>query len=481
MRPHLAIGLLSISLSLVALNVAHSESWSRFRGPNGSGVAVGNDRLPEELGPETNVLWKTELPPGHSSPVLTAERIFVTAVEDGRLFTIGLNRANGRILWKREAKHAGLEIIHSIGSHAQPTPVTDGELVISFFGSSGMFCYDLDGTLLWERPLGPFKNTYGAASSPVIVDDLVFTCQDHDIDSFLMALDKRTGEPVWTADRGEFPRGFSSPAIWNVNGKTQLVAVGALRAIGYDFKTGEKLWTVRGLARISNAIPVIGDDNVLYISEWAPGGDDTNRIEADPFADTLKQFDKNGNAAIEVGELPAGPLKSRFPQIDRDKDGEISQAEYDWMREIFHAARNSVVAVKPGGEGDITETHVLWTQKKLIPYVPSPLYYGGHIFLVKNGGIVSCLDAKTGQSVKQGRIPKTKSYYSSPVAGDDKVYLINQRGELTVLSAESDWKVLSTADFEEETFATPAISAGRIYLRTAGSLYCFGLEASAGR
>jgi outer membrane protein assembly factor BamB len=144
------------------------------------------------------------------------------------------------------------------------------------------------------------------------------------------------------------------------------------------------------------------------------------------------------------------------------------------MRGIFGAANNMILAIKPGGHGDITDTHVLWKYGKTLPYCPSPVFTNNLVFMVKDGGIVSCLDAKTGRLTKQGRVSGTAGYYSSPVAGDGKVYLLSQRGELTVISAEPQWRELSSAKFGEDAYATPAIVDGRIYLRTAGHLYCFG-------
>jgi outer membrane protein assembly factor BamB len=194
----------------------------------------------------------------------------------------------------------------------------------------------------------------------------------------------------------------------------------------------------------------------------------------EPFAGMLR-FDKDGNGTLEVDEVPEGSVKRRFTQIDRDKDGHITRAEYEDMRRIFDEARNVVMAVKPGGRGDITHTHVLWTQNKMLPYVPSPLYCKGYLFLIKNGGLLACLDARTGQPTKNERVFGTSSYYASPVAGDGKIYLVSQRGEFSVVTAEPQWRLLHRARFDEEVFATPAIADGRIYLRTAGHLYCFGL------
>ena len=141
-----------------------------------------------------------------------------------------------------------LEEIHPSGSHATPTVAADGERVVSFFGSAGLFCYDANGKLQWQIPLGPFKNDFGSGTSPLIVDDRVILCQDHDTDSFLMSIDKQTGRIVWRIDRGEFPRNYCTPAIWTVNGKKQIVVAATLRIVAYDFETGEEVWTVRGVA-----------------------------------------------------------------------------------------------------------------------------------------------------------------------------------------------------------------------------------------
>jgi len=453
---------------------AGPDAWTQFRGANAAGHGRSATSLPNQIGPDKNVLWKVSVPPGHSSPIVIGDHVVLTAVSKSRLVTMTLDRNSGRLLWTQEAPHAELETIHRIGSHAQPSPAAHGGRIVSFFGSAGLFCYDLQGRLLWQRRMGPYSNTYGAACSPIIVDGRVILNQDHDIDSHLLAVDLETGRTAWRTDRSEFPRGYCTPIVWD-NGKSkQVIVVGALRVIGYDAATGREVWTVRGLARISNQTPVLGDNDMLYITEWAPGGDATDRISAEPWKVMVERLDQNGTQALEVSELPNGPLKARFPQIDRDKDEKIVEAEYVWMREIFNTAQNAAVAIKLGGRGDVTDTHVVWRERKYLPYVPSPLYANGFLLTVKDGGIVVTRDALTGQTVKRGRVPHTSAYYSSPVAGDGRVFLLSQRGGLTVLSQQANWSVLATADFAEEAYATPAIVEGRIYLRTTGHLYCIG-------
>ncbi len=454
---------------------SRAAEWPQFRGRNCSGLAEANDKLPAEIGPEINVIWKTALPPGHSSPVVFGKQIFLTAVRDQQLLTMALERSTGKILWEAEAPHEKLEAIHRIGSYAQPSPATDGERVVSLFGSSGLYCYDAEGKLLWKRAMGPFNNDFGAGSSPIIVDDRVILCQDHDTDSFLEAFDKQTGKSIWRTDRAEFPRNYCTPVIWEVEGRKQIVVAGTLRVVGYDFETGRELWTVRGIARTVCMTPVVGDDGMLYVAGWSAGGDAGDRISVEPFEEAASRFDANADRLLQEDELPEGDIKQRFSQVDRDKSGTITPAEYEYFRGLFDQSRNVVIAVKPGAQGDATKTHLLWENSKFVPFCASPLYAKGLIFTVKDGGIFSCLDAKTGEMLKYGRLGATKNYYSSPVTGDGKIYVLNEAGQLSVVSAEREWQVLSSADFEEDAHATPAIVDGKIYLRTAGHLYCFGL------
>jgi hypothetical protein len=217
----------------------------------------------------------------------------------------------------------------------------------------------------------------------------------------------------------------------------------------------------------------VGPDGTLYVSGWSSGGDSGERFDVAPFDEMLKKHDANKNGTLEPDEVPEGPIKPRFAQIDRDKDGHITRSEYEDMRRIFDAAQNRLVAIKPGGKGDVTDTHVLWSFEKNLPVISSPLCYKGLLFLAKDGGLVTALDAKTGKPGKAERVFPGATYYSSPVGGDGKVYLVSQRGELAVLSAEAQWKVLSRVRFEEDVYATPAIVNERIYVRTVGHLYCF--------
>ena len=460
----------------VAVEMALAADWPQFRGTQGVAVDPSGKELPTEIGPEQNQLWKTPLPPGHSSPVIVGSRIFVTAVRDKKLLTIGLDRQSGKVQWESEAPYERLDSIHRIGSYAQSTPCADAERVFSFFGSSGLYCHDHSGKLLWSKPMGPFVNDFGAASSPILVGDRLILCQDHDLDSFLLCLNPQTGDVIWRTDRSEFLRNSCTPVLWLNEGRWQIVIAATLRVVGYDLESGKEAWTVRGISRTVVSSPTVGGDGNLYLAGWAAGGDEAERIRVEPFDDVAPLKDKDKNGTLEEEELGEGPVYQRFSQADRNKDGHLTRAEYELFRGLFDQGKNLLLSIKPGASGDSTATHVRWTYPKQVPFCASPLLYGDWLFTIKDGGILQCLNAKTGKASKPLRLEASGNYYASPVGGDGKIYVVDEPGRLTVVAANDELNLLHTADFKEAVFATPAVIDGRVYLRTSGSLFCFGLK-----
>lgn len=464
---------LTISLfAFVSAATADGGNWPRFRGPGGNGIAGDAKALPAKFGPGENILWKLPLAKGHSSPVVHGDRVFLTAFRARKLVTIAVDAVNGKVVWERETPYKKLERFHRIGSPATPSVATNGKLVVSFFGSAGMTAFSRDGKQLWRKAMGPFNNQFGATSSPVLVGDRIVTVQSHDTGSYLAAIDANTGNELWKVERPNVRRNYGSPTIWQVEGKPQVVVAGTAHAMGYDLASGKPVWTIRGLCRVVSNTPVVGDDGRLYIA--SSGGGSTPPQPS--FAELLKKSDANANGRLESGELPKSGIKRFFGQFDRNADGSLDKAEYESIREIYRLSRTVAMAVKPGGRGDITKTHVAWEAGRGIPRNASPLHYKGHLYLVKDGGVMSVLDAKTGRNVKQKRLAGRGKYYSSPVCGDGKIYLLDDRGTLTVLSADPSLKQLHMARFNEAVLATPAIADGRVYVRTVGTLYCFGAK-----
>ena len=466
--------LAAVPIFACCLSSASADDWPQFRGPGSSGVSRSLRALPVRVGTDENVLWKQRLPTGHSSPAVHGGRIFLTGVDGEELVTLALDSTTGEVLWKQPAPYETKEKFHTTGSLAQSSPAADADVVISFFGSSGLHCYDHSGRLLWSQRMGPFRNDFGAGSSPILEDNRLVLVQDHDEDSFIAVFDKLTGRELWRKPRPEFLRNYATPVIWTVDGRKQVVVLATLKITAYDLETGAEIWTCGGVSRIINMTPVIGDDNTLYAACFSPGNDTDDRVV--PLTnDELFAADKDGNGTIEEAEFPDHPFKGRFSQLDRNKDGRLTQAEYAVTSRPHIEGRNVVLAIAPGGRGDITTTHVRWEHLKQIPYCPSPLYYRDSLLMVKNGGIMTVLDTSTGKVRLQKRLRATADYYASPVCGDGKIYLLNVNGDVTVLSAET-FEELHTTSLEADGHATPAIADGRLYVRVGETLYCFGTK-----
>ncbi|MCI0525720.1 MAG: PQQ-like beta-propeller repeat protein, partial [Acidobacteria bacterium] len=207
------ISLLFVAFTLSAQPSSAPNDWSQFRGPNASGVS-NETGLPVQFGPDQNVVWKTPLPPGHSSPVLTNDRIFVTAHEADKLFVISLDRANGKVVWQREVPKPRSQELHKSNSPASPSPVTDGQNVYAFFTDFGLISFDREGKERWRMPLGPFNNPFGMGSSPILVEEKLLLNCDSESGSFFISVDKNTGKLIWRIERPDATRGFSTPILF---------------------------------------------------------------------------------------------------------------------------------------------------------------------------------------------------------------------------------------------------------------------------
>ncbi|MBI3209691.1 MAG: PQQ-binding-like beta-propeller repeat protein [Candidatus Solibacter usitatus] len=459
----------SVFLFLLTINLAAAD-WPQYRGLKGLGLS--NDKnLPVEVGRDTNVVWKTELPPGHSSPILVGSRIFLTAYQGDDLSTICLDRASGKILWKRQTPRPRKEGMQKTNSPASPTPVSDGKSVYVFFGDYGLLAYGVDGEDKWNLPLGPFNNQNGHGSSPALFDDTLVLICDQDTGSYVIALNKDTGKVAWRVERPEVTRGYATPGLYEPKGgRKQVVIPGAYQLAAYDLRNGEKIWWVNGMAWQLKCVPII-DGETIYINAWETGGDFDKPPVVLSWEEMLAKYDRDNDKKITKDEAPQ-ELQRWYGDNDLDKNGAID--ERDWQFWILHrTAQNSMSAVRPGTRrGDLTK-EVLWRYHKSLPNVPSPLLYQDTLFLVKDGGVLTTLNPKTGEVQKQARVPAIEQYWASPVGGDGKVYVLSSSCKLTALKAAAQWEVLHMSDLEDECFATPALADGGIYLRTRRQLYFF--------
>lgn len=451
-----------------------AADWPQFRGPNASGLCESCGSMPVEFGPGKNVLWKTALPEGKSSPILVGDRIYLTAAEGDELVTFGLNRTTGKVEWRRVIQSAKREYQHTLNHRAAPTAATDGKNIYVFFADFGLVSYDAAGNERWRLPLGPFNSQHGIVASPVYAEGRVIFVCDQDTDAYIIGVDAASGKIVWKTPRNVI-NGYSTPTIYRPpNGPAQVIAPGSYQLTSYSVKDGEAMWFVRGLTCQPKSAPVISD-GVAYFNGWTVGNDVGEQVELPPFAEVAAAADANHDGKLAQAELPkAWQPTGTWRAIDLDRDGLLNEREWTFFR-TRRAARNGMMAVRLGGTGDLTDSSVLWRFEKSLPDVPSPLIYNGVVFLFRSGGIATALDAKSGKVLKQARLTGAmEDYYASPVGVDGKIYIASEHGKVVVLRAAGDWEILAINDFDSDIYATPAISEGKMYIRTRNALYAIG-------
>ena len=448
-------------------SISERGDWPRFRGPNGSGVSDSR-RLPSRLDPAKDLAWKADVPPGNSSPVVAGGRLFLTGAEGDERIVLAFDARSGAPLWRKSLPKAWTEPANELNGPATPTPAADNESVFVFFPDFGLVAFNTAGEERWRTPLGPFQSMHGIASSPVLVEGKVVLLIDQLGQSHLEAFDAASGKPVWRAERASgVTGGYSTPSVSGSGAAAQVIVSGAFELTAYAASSGVRTWWVTGLTNAPVTIPVVDDDKV-YVCE--PLGEPVSFKQVGP-------FDKNSDGKISKEEVEAEPgawrLLERIDTAWGNGDGLLEESEFVRGFGTFEG-NGGLAAVRLGGRGDVTRTHVAWRYTKALPYVASVAVYRQVLFMVRDGGILTTLDPATGSVHKQARLEGGEgSYYASPVAGDGKVILVSERGKLSVVKAEAEWEQISSSDLGESTLATPAIAGGRVYIRTAKRLYCF--------
>jgi outer membrane protein assembly factor BamB len=370
----------------------------------------------------------------------------------------------------------------------------DEKHVYAYFGTYGLICYDRDGNSLWERKLETPRSKYGVATSPILYKDTVILVLDGDGGSSrLLALHKDTGKTVWEQPRPLFRAGWSTPMFFGHDGVEELIVMGSKRLTAYDPSTGREIWWAGGFSDETVGIPVAGD-GLLFASAAALGGRGDEKIDAArTWKMTLDQFDRNHDGKIQREEmtddfafiqrpelpkdnpgyaLPVKGVEVHLRIFDHNRDGVITVQE--WMQTMAGFAalsRPNLAAIRPGATQDARKTHLAWEIQRGIPETSSLLYHQGRLYLMRDGGLLTCLKASTGAVLFQGRIGAPGQYIASPVAAGDKIIAASVPGVVTVLQAGDQLTVLANNDIGQPIYATPAIAGNTIYLRTESHLY----------
>jgi outer membrane protein assembly factor BamB len=467
-----------LAISLLLTVVAQAEDWPQFRGQNGSGVSSGKS-LPSEFSAEKNVLWRAKLGDGIGAPIILNGKVFTTAmVADQKCAVFCHEAASGKLAWQKDIVTGALPRITPPNSHASSTLAADAERVYFYFSTIGLIAFDLKtGTEVWrhEMPKPAYLMDWGAAASPIVHNGLVFFCQDDDLTPYAMALDAKTGKLRWKTPRPDMLAGYALPVICEAGGRTDLVIAGTGKMKGYDPATGKEIWTCNTLVRTIMTSPVV-HDGIIYVAVQSYG-DATRTLKHA----LLEWLDTNQDGKLARAEMPK-EFHERFDLSDKNKNGLIDPEELDTAfqhPDNMVGGGNIIQAIKGGGTGDVTTSHLLWNLDHKSPSnLSSPLLYNNRLYVVKSGGMSSCYDAKDGKTLwDRTRMGNFGDYFASPIAADGKVFIAGRNGFVVVLQDGPEMKVISKNDMGEEIIATPAIADGRLFVRTRESLICVSGEA----
>ena len=385
----------------LTLGARAEPDWNRFRGPNGSGISSATS-VPTEFGPQKNLVWRLALPGGHSSPILFKDRIFLTAFRGDTLVTIAIDRLKGSILWERAAPQVKTKVVDKRNNPASPSPAVEEDGVYVFFPDYGFIAYDGAGKERWSMPLGPFNNIYGMGASPVIVGDLVVLACDQSLGSFVMAVNKRTGRVQWKVDRPEAKSGHSTPIVWRgPDGKDQILVPGSFLLTAYDAATGRKLWWVGGLSFEMKSTPVIGGDTIYVNGYGAPVNDPGKKVTVPTAEEVWKTADADGNGVLSKAEFPKYTAAFWFEVADLDVNGSLTPDEWAYYRAALDS-ENGMLAIRLGGSGDMSDKAIRWKYQRSVPQLPSPLLFGGVLYMVNDNGIITTLNPETGGAHQAG-------------------------------------------------------------------------------
>ncbi|MEM7475014.1 MAG: PQQ-binding-like beta-propeller repeat protein [Planctomycetota bacterium] len=480
---------------LVLFTPSAFADWPQFRGVNSAGISAESS-ITVEFGPGKNELWSVDLAPGHSSPCIVGDSIFLTSfvAESKQLAVLCIDRGNGSQRWRRHVTVEKLEKGHPSFNPASSSPVSDGQRVVVYFGSYGLLCYDMQGDVLWERRMPLTRSYAGNATSPIITGDQVILYRGNLVDHFLLALDKHTGEERWKVEQSErFELELACTAVPIVH-DGNLIVHSARSVQSFELETGAQIWEVK-CATTATSTPVLAGDQVV-VAAWNKLGEPALGPELPGFEKLVAEHDANADGKIGPKELPRlmifhrpdgaeAPQNGaavRFGSADKNRDGVIVAKEWKQRLEEVAGFRASykthgILSIPMKSSGLLASDQVTTLATRNIPEVPSPLYHEGYLYFVKNGGVLTVIDFEKSKVVSRMRTGGHGTHYASPIIVGDKLISTAGDGTISVLSLGPKPKLLQVNTMDDSTFATPAASNNVLYLRTHRKLYAFGTAA----
>lgn len=469
-----------------------TDTWPNFRGVNSSGIASSGQNLPLNFGPEKNVIWKIALPEGHSSPCIWGNNIFITGFdEEGKLLKMFcIDRKKGNIKWEKNIVVGNFEKVNPLSNPATATPTTDGERVYFYFSSYGLLCYDNMGEFKWELQIPAPKSRHGMGTSPVITGNLlILNCMGYQNDPSILALNKVDGSIVWKYSlKKEKYSGdsYSTPVIY----KDQVIVYASENVSGYDLKSGNPIWNFNIGVTDAVCTPVLGND-ILYTTSHSTYGNPDMRAQFPDFKETTMKYDVNKDSKLDTIEVkdylimayPEKPeisdtvsMADAFALWDKNNDKYIDSLEWNEVDKYFASfyEKQGLRAIRLGGVGDLSANSLIWVNSEQVPHVSSPLFYNNHVYIIRDGGIISCFQAESGKLLYREKLGAPGAYFASPVAANGMLYIASRNGIVTIIDTGDTLKIISRNNLSDIINATPAAVDNKLYLRTKKTLFAFG-------
>lgn len=480
--------------SLLYSTLATADNWPSFRGSSDGFVAESD--IPTEFGPGNHEAWSIDLPRGHSSPTVWNGQVYLTAhtPKTNTLHVYALDGKSGAESWHKEISVEEVErFIHPDGSAAASSIATNGSHVIAYFASSGLYCFNADGKQLWQFPMEAARTYSGASSSPVIHDNIVYVQRVASGSSFVVAIDVNDGSQLWRHDFPVFGRLMSKSGAATVRVKDdQLIVHNTTGVSAHDLKTGKINWSVRAATTATSSLVV--SDTHVFAATYVQTGEEALRPDVPTWATLLKSADKDNDQKVSAAEFPrdlfwfrrpegeASPQSSpriRINHVDFNKDGKVGEQEWAGFKQRFESNRENVtdhglLAIQLGGDGDVTKTHMAVLEKQGLPEVPSPVLGNDQLFMVKNGGILTCFDIKANTRLYRQRLGTTGTHFASPILTGNLLIVCDGNGQVVIADISGERpKVVSKNALNDRIFATPTIVDNTLYIRTESKLYAF--------